>query len=82
MSDDVFRIVITVGVLVAAIGFVVQGIATFGMYRAVAKMRQKIEPIAERVPPLIATANAALEKAWPGSLDHGPGLFQRRIRHR
>ena len=74
MSDDVFRIVITVGVLVAAIGFVMQGIATFGMYRAVAKMRQKIEPIAERVPPLIATANAALEKARPVIERAGPAI--------
>jgi len=74
MPDDVFRIVITVGVALAAISFVFQSVAMFAMYRVVAKMRQKVEPIAERVPPLIATVNAAVEQSRPLIGKAGPLL--------
>jgi uncharacterized protein YoxC len=72
MSDDVFRIVVAVGVVVAALSFVVQaiiGIATLGAAR---KMQQKVSALADRAEPLIGKIGPTVDKIGPLLEKAGP----------
>ena len=53
MSEDVFRIVVTVAVALAAVAFVIQAAVMTGLYRAVKKIQEKAEPLMDRAAPVI-----------------------------
>ena len=53
MSDDVFRIVITVAVALAAIAFLVQAGVVLALYGIVSKLQKKVNPLMEKAGPVI-----------------------------
>ena len=72
MSDDVFRIVVAVGVVLAALSFVVQaivGIATLGaakkMQQKVAAMADRAEPVVDKIGPMVDRFLPILDKVVP-----------------
>ena len=50
MSDDIFRMVVAVGVIVAALSFVVQAIVGIVTLGAARKIQQKVAALAEDDP--------------------------------
>jgi uncharacterized protein Yka (UPF0111/DUF47 family) len=81
MPDDIFRIVITVAVALAALAVVAQAAAMMALYRAVRKMQRKTEPLVDRVQPLMVQIGPAIgkiqemmEKAGPVIEKIGPVL--------
>jgi uncharacterized protein YoxC len=74
MSDDIFRMVVAAGVVLAAIAFVVQaivGIATLGAAR---KMQRRVESLADHAEPIIDKAGPLIEKIGPIVDKVGPGI--------
>src|SRR5215469_8225882 len=79
MSDDVFRIVITVAVILACLAFLVQAGVAIALYRVARKMQEKISPLVEkgeqvadkagpvieRIGPLLDQARPVVQKAGP-----------------
>jgi ElaB/YqjD/DUF883 family membrane-anchored ribosome-binding protein len=65
MSEDVFRIVVTVAVALACIAFLVQSFVVLGLYMAIRKMQAKVEPLIERAEPLIAKVGPVVDSAKP-----------------
>jgi hypothetical protein len=79
MSEDVFRIVITVAVILACIAFIVQSFVMMALFGVARKMQRKIAPliekgeavatsavpVIEKVKPLAEQAAATLQKAGP-----------------
>ena len=65
MSDEVFRLVVAVGVGLAGIAFVVQAGIVFSIYRATRKMHETTEAFIGRVEPVIAKLGPTLDKAGP-----------------
>jgi len=65
MPDDVFRIVVAVGVVLAAIAFIVQAFAALAILRTARKVQEKVESVAGRAEPVIARAGPVLEKIGP-----------------
>jgi len=65
MSDDVFRLVITAGVLLAAIAFVVQAGVAIVFYLAVRRMQERVEEIGGRMEALADKAEPVIEKVGP-----------------
>src|SRR5579862_4287151 len=90
MPDDVFRIVITVAVILACLAFVVQAIAALALYRVARALQQKFSPLLEkgeavvgkaspvidRVGPLLDQARPVIEKIGP-LLDQASPVIQR-----
>jgi ABC-type transporter Mla subunit MlaD len=81
MSDDVFRIVVTVAVAVGCLAIVVQAFVVLALARAIRSMQQKFEPVLERaqpaieqIPPTIARIEETLQKAGPVIEKIGPLL--------
>ena len=72
MSEDVFRIVVTVAVALAAIAFTVQAAITAGLYRAVRKMHKRTDPLADKLQALLEKAAQAIEKMGPVIENAGP----------
>lgn len=58
MSDDLFRIVISVAAVLACLAFLVQAGIAISLFGLVRKMQRKMLPLADR-------AHAAMEKAGP-----------------
>lgn len=63
MTEDVFRIVITAAVALAAIAFVVQAGVLFALYRVTRKAQGSAESFMKKVEPVLARAEPAIEKA-------------------
>jgi hypothetical protein len=63
MNDDVFRIVITVAVALAAVAFLVQAGIVIALYGTIRKMQRKVLPLVERAHPVIDKAGPAIDKA-------------------
>jgi hypothetical protein len=81
MTDEVFRIVVAVAVVIAAIAFVAQAALMAALYGAARKMQKKTEPLVERLEPVIAKAGpvfdkvqGVIEKAGPVIEKVGPVL--------
>lgn len=81
MSEDTFRIVVTVAVALAALAFVVQAGIVFAIYRASRKMQQKasqfiegIEPVIHRVGPTLDRVGPVMDKISPVVDRVGPML--------
>ena len=62
MDDNVFRIVITAGVAIAAAAFVAQAWAMVALFRSVRAMQRKTEPFIEQARPVLAQAGAAVRE--------------------
>ncbi len=90
MPDDIFRIVITVAVILACIAFLVQAFVVFALYRLIRKTQETIAPLVEqggnaakralpvidKLEPLVDVTSAALKKAAPVIEKAGPVIEQ------
>ncbi len=65
MSEDVFRWVITFGVFLAVIAFVMQAVVIFAMYRVTKATQDKLMPIAEALTPMIGTVRRFVDENSP-----------------
>lgn len=74
MPEDVFRIVITVAVALAAIAFVAQAATMAALSRAVRKMQEKTESLMDQAEPIIAQLGPAIEKVQALTGKAGPVL--------
>jgi hypothetical protein len=74
MPDDVFRIVVAVGVVLAAIAFIVQAFASLAILRTARKVQEKIDSVAGRAEPVIERAGPVLEKIGPVLEKAGPAI--------
>jgi len=81
MTDEVFRIVVTVAVVLACFAFVVQSIVAILFYRTARNSQRKLLPLVDRlepdvgkVGPLIDRLSATLDRAEPALGRLGPNL--------
>jgi methyl-accepting chemotaxis protein len=88
MSEDAFRIVVTVAVILACIAFIVQSFVVVAFFGVVRKMQQKMAPVIEKgeamatvavplmekVKPLVDQTAAVFEKAAPVLEKTGPAI--------
>jgi ABC-type transporter Mla subunit MlaD len=65
MTEDVFRIVVSAGVGVAALAFVVQACVVIAFYRGTKKTQQRLMAFAEKAEPLVAKIEPVLDQAAP-----------------
>jgi methyl-accepting chemotaxis protein len=65
MSDDVFRIVITVAVILACLAFVVQAIVALALYRVVRALQRKVSPLVEKGEAVAGKAGPVIDKVGP-----------------
>jgi hypothetical protein len=65
MSDDLFRIVVTIAVFLACIAFVTQAVVFVLLYRAARKTQEKVMPLVDRAAPILTTTREILEQAKP-----------------
>ena len=79
MPDDLFRLVVAIGVILSCIAFLVQAFMTIALYRVGRQVQEKLEPLIdkgegavdkavpmiERVGPLLDNAAAAIHQAGP-----------------
>ena len=74
MAEDVFRIVVTAAVALAAIAFIAQAVAMAGLYRVVRKMKEKTDPLAEKLQALVEKAAPVIEQMGPVIEKMGPAI--------
>jgi hypothetical protein len=65
IPEDIFRLVITIAVLLACIAFVVQAAVAVAFYRAVRKIQETTEDLVARAEPLMAKIEPVVEKIGP-----------------
>src|SRR5579871_459253 len=65
MSEDVFRIVITVAVILACLAFVTQAVVAIALYGVARKMQAKIAPLVEKGEVVASKAGPVIEKVGP-----------------
>jgi methyl-accepting chemotaxis protein len=65
MSEDVFRIIVTVAVCLACISFIVQAGIVFGIYRATKVMQAKVTNVTDRAEPILDSARRIVDEARP-----------------
>jgi methyl-accepting chemotaxis protein len=65
MSEDAFRIVVTVAVILAAIAFIVQGFVMLALYGVVRKMQQKVAPLIDKGEAVAASAMPVIQSVKP-----------------
>jgi uncharacterized protein YjbJ (UPF0337 family) len=53
MSDDTFRLVIAGGVVLAALSFFAQAITMLVLFRTVNRLKEKVEPLADKTGPIL-----------------------------
>ena len=76
MPEDVFRIVVTAAVALAAIAFIAQAVAMAGLYRVVRKMQEKTDPLAEKLQAMVENAAPVIEQMGPVIEKMGPVIEQ------
>jgi ABC-type transporter Mla subunit MlaD len=76
MSDDLFRIIVTTGVIVAAIAFVIQAIAGIAALRAARAVQGRVDSLAGRAEPLLEKAGPVIEQIGPTLQQIGPTLHK------
>jgi hypothetical protein len=72
MSDEVFRIVVAAGVILASLAFVVQAGIVFALYRSARKMQAETTKFIGEVKPVIAKVGPTIDKAGPVIEQIGP----------
>jgi methyl-accepting chemotaxis protein len=72
MSDDVFRIVVTLAVSLASLAFLVQAGVAIALYRVSRKIQERTTAFMEKVEPTVARAGQTLDKAGPVIEKIGP----------
>ena len=65
MPEDVFRIIVTAAVALAAVAFIVQAALMAGLYRAVRKMQARADPLAAEIQAMVQKAAPVIEKIGP-----------------
>jgi methyl-accepting chemotaxis protein len=65
MSEDVFRWVITFGVFLAVVAFVMQAVVIFAMYRVTKATQDKLMPVAEALTPMLGTVRRFVDENSP-----------------
>jgi len=65
MSDDVFRMIVAVGVVIAALSFVVQAIVGVVVLGVARKLQEKMLAVVGRAEPLIDRAGPAIDQVGP-----------------
>jgi methyl-accepting chemotaxis protein len=65
MPDDVFRWVISIGVFLALVAFIVQTWVVLAMFRVAKAMQDKLLPVADAAGPLITTVRHLAEENGP-----------------
>jgi methyl-accepting chemotaxis protein len=65
MSDDVFRWVIMIGVILAVAAFAVQAVMVFAMYRVTKATQDKLLPVVDAITPMIGTVRRLLDENAP-----------------
>jgi methyl-accepting chemotaxis protein len=65
MTDEWFRIVVAIGVGLAALAFVVQAIIVIAFYSGARKIQRKIEALTDRADPVIQKLGPLIDKAGP-----------------
>lgn len=65
MSEDVFRWVITFGVFLAVVAFVMQAWVVFAMYRVTKATQDKLLPVAEALTPILGTIRRFVDENSP-----------------
>ncbi len=65
MPEDVFRWVITIGVFLAVVAFILQTIVVFAMYRVTKATQDKLMPIVEAVTPILGTVRRFVDENAP-----------------
>ncbi len=65
MSEEIFRIVITVGVGLVALCALGMTFVALGIYRAVARMQEKTEGVFDRMEPILDTVRKVAEDSAP-----------------
>jgi methyl-accepting chemotaxis protein len=74
MSEDTFRIVITVAVLLASLAFVVQAGIVLALYRMTRKIQDQTSGFMERLVPVLVKVEPMFDKAGPVIEKIGPAL--------
>jgi uncharacterized protein YjbJ (UPF0337 family) len=69
MSDDIFRLVVAGGVVLAALCFLAQTLAMMAVLRAVNKLREKLEPLAEKTGPILELVRTSATELVPRMMD-------------
>ncbi len=65
MSDETFRIFVAGGVSLAALSFLIIAIVAIVLVSVIMKLKAKLDPILEKVTPLVATVNATTAELRP-----------------
>ncbi len=65
MSEDAFRWIVTIGVLIGAAAFVLQAALVFVMYRVARASEEKVMPLVESITPLVASVRQLVELNGP-----------------
>lgn len=65
MPDDVFRWVIAIAVILAAIAFLVQAGIAIALYRVATRLQAKVMPLADRAEPILDTTRQILDENRP-----------------
>jgi hypothetical protein len=83
MDENVFRIVVTVAVVLASLAFIVQAGIMFALYKTTRKTQQsaerflgKVEPVIAKAEPVIEKAAVVIERATPVIERIGPAIDQ------
>jgi uncharacterized protein YoxC len=63
MSEETFRIIITIGVALAALAFIIQACVMIALYKVSRKTQATAEGLVTKVQPLLAKAGPAIEHA-------------------
>jgi len=74
MPDDVFRIVITVAVVLACLAFLVQAGIAIALYRVASRMQKKVFPLVDRADALVKEAAPVVTKIGPVIDRTGPAI--------
>jgi ABC-type transporter Mla subunit MlaD len=65
MSDDVFRVIITIGVAASWVTTIVMAVAMLGIYRSSKRMEEKLELLSEKARPILDSARSLVDDARP-----------------
>jgi phage-related protein len=65
MPEDLFRIVVTVGVALACVAFLVQAIIAIALYRVASRIQKKVFPLVDQMQTVATGAAPVLERIGP-----------------